>query len=317
MSLLKAKCKKVLIAAKVHDVLKDGLRKLGYDVVTDENAGQKYAMAVANEFVGVVTSTRLIIDQPFLDAAVNLEWVGRMGSGMEIIDVDYAALKNVQCFSSPEGNCNAVAEHAVGMLLALMRKIASSGMELRNGEWHREENRGWELEGRTVGIVGFGHTGRAFAKKLSGFDVSVLAYDKQEVDIAGMAHVVPASLQTIQECTDVLSFHVPLLEDTHHYFDAAFCRAMRKPFILMNTSRGPVVDTEVVLAGLGTGRILGACMDVFELESPFADTGYAAMAHQLFSHPKVVATPHIAGYTHEALYKMSSVLLKKIENRAV
>jgi D-3-phosphoglycerate dehydrogenase / 2-oxoglutarate reductase len=314
MNLPTANGKKVLIAAKVHDVLKYGLQELGYTLVIDEKADQQLATNMAGQYAGVVTSTRLNIDKAFLDAATQLEWVGRLGSGMEIIDVGYAAEKGVKCLSSPEGNCNAVGEHALGMLLALLRKIVSSGGELRNGVWLREENRGWELDGRTVGIVGFGHTGRAFAKKLSGFDVKVLAYDTAAVGVTGMGHVERSSLEQLQERADVLSFHVPLQRDTHHYFDNAFCAAMRKPFILVNTSRGPVVETGAVLEGLSDGRIVGACLDVFEVEPPFSATAYSESAKLLFSHPKVVATPHIAGYTHEAVYKMSRILLEKLKD---
>jgi D-3-phosphoglycerate dehydrogenase len=236
-----------------------------------------------------------------------------MGSGMEVIDVAYATEKGVACFSSPEGNCNAVAEHAIGMLLSLIRRISHSREELKGGIWQREENRGTELEGRTAGIIGYGHTGAAFARKLAGFDMRILAYDKYEPGRIP-AHIVSCkSLSPIFEEADIISFHVPWHGDTHHYFNESFVQQMRKPFILINTSRGAVADTQAIYAGITTGKIKGACLDVFEHEPvTLKDTPIYTLATELITHPNVIATPHIAGYTFEALYKMSSALLNKI-----
>ncbi|NDC39960.1 MAG: hypothetical protein EBZ77_00145 [Chitinophagia bacterium] len=240
-----------------------------------------------------------------------------MGSGMEIIDTVYAAQKGIYCFSSPEGNCNAVGEHAVGMLLSLLRKLRDSHLEVVNGIWKREENRGWELEGKTVGIVGFGHTGRSFARKLMGFGVNILAYDKYSLDDIP-AYVTPTNdITELYSAADILSFHVPLNADTHHYFNERFLQRMKKPFILINTSRGKVVSLQAVAQGLTEGRITGVCLDVYEEEPPSKITGAVQEAWKVIhSNPHAVLTPHIAGYTWEALYKMAATLVEKAPGAA-
>ena len=302
---------KVLIAAPVHPILTEGLAGLGYECILHESITQKIAFELIKDCVGVVTSTRLQLDAALLDAAPLLKWIGRMGSGMEVINLEYAASRNINCFGSPEGNANAVGEHALGMLIALTRRIVWSNLEMKQGLWHREENRGTELEGKTVGIIGCGHTGRAFAKKLTGFDTRILAYDKY--NCKGIpAHIVTCeSIDQLYEEADIVSFHVPLQADTKHYFNRNFIAQMRKPFILINTSRGLVVDTLALLHGLSDGRVIGACLDVFEQEPLSAMD--KEVQDQLTTMPNVVVTPHIAGYTFEALYKMSHVLLAKIE----
>ena len=302
---------KVLIAAPVDTVLTEGLAALGYECIVHEHISQAIAYELIKDCVGVVTSTRLLLDKDLIDAARELKWIGRMGSGMEVIDLEYAANKGIACFGSPEGNCNAVGEHALGMLLALIRRIVWSDAEMKRGVLHREENRGIELEGKTVGIIGCGHTGRAFAKKLQGFDTRILAYDKYNCEDIP-AHIVTCkSLTQIFEEADIVSFHVPLQADTKHYFNEQFIAQMRKPFILINTSRGTVADTTALLKGLSSGKVTGACLDVFERE-PLSGM-HAGVAEQLTSLPNVVVTPHIAGYTFEALYKMSRVLLEKVK----
>lgn len=304
---------KVLIAAPVHPELTEGLSGLGYECVKHEKITQQQAYELIKDCVGVITSTRLQLDKSLIDAAPMLKWIGRMGSGMEVIDLEYARLKGIACFGSPEGNCNAVGEHALGMLLALIRRIVWSNNEMKDHVWLRDENRGTELEGKTVGIIGYGHTGRAFAKKLQGFDVSICAYDKYSP--AGVqAHVHNCnSLNDLFARADIVSFHVPLQPDTRHYFNEEFISRMQKPFVLVNTSRGPVVDTLALYHGLKSGKIKGACLDVFEQEPVAALKGDAAAAmEEMIAMPNVVVTPHIAGYTHEALYKMSKTLLDKL-----
>ncbi len=304
---------KVLIASPVHPVLIDGLRALGYECITSEQIKQKEAYSLIKDCVGVITSTRLKLDKSLIDAAPGLNWIGRMGSGMEIIDVAYANQKGIACFSSPEGNSNAVAEHVLGMLLALIRRIVISQNEIRKGIWHRDENRGIELEGKSVGIIGFGHTGSALARKLLGFDVRILAYDKLASEGIPPQYVNCPDLDPIFEQADIVSFHVPFGKDTRHYFNEDFMARMRKPFILINTSRGSVADALALHKGLISGKVTGACLDVFE-EEPL--TGVVTPAKQIIAEiaelPNVILTPHIAGYTFEAVYKMSLVLLKKI-----
>jgi len=305
--------KKVLIAAPVHPVLTGALTANGYEYVVHEKITQATAFSLIGDCEGVITSTRLQLDKSLIDAAPLLKWIGRMGSGMEVIDVAYAQQKGIACFASPEGNCNAVGEHALGMLLSLIRRITWSHNELLHGTWKREENRGIELEGKTVGIIGYGHAGAAFARKLSGFDVRITAYDKYAPGGIPPHIGNSRSLDVLMDESDIVSFHVPLQADTIHYFDEAFISRMRKPFILINTSRGPVVDMKALFKGLTDGRITGACLDVLEQEPLSAmNDELAQLFHQMLLLPNFIATPHIAGYTWEALYKMSKVLSEKI-----
>jgi D-3-phosphoglycerate dehydrogenase / 2-oxoglutarate reductase len=306
---------KVLIAAPVHPVLTDGLAALGYICIIKEDITQQIAADLIHDCTGVITSTRLQLDKALLDAAPQLRWIGRMGSGMEVIDVPYATGKGIKCYSSPEGNSNAVGEHALGMLLSLIRRITWSQQEVQKGLWLREENRGTELEGKTLGIIGFGYTGAAFAKKLSGFDIKILAYDKYKKDAMPSDIVNCQDLAPIYEQADFVSFHVPLQEDTKYYFNESFIKNMKKPFVLINTSRGIVVDTKALWAGLQSGKVTGACLDVWEQE-PLSkmNTEIRDLLNKIVALPNAIITPHIAGYTVEALYKMSNVLLCKINN---
>lgn len=305
--------RKVLIAASVHNILTRWLEANGYECLMLEKITQQEAMEIVGECTGVITSTRLQIDKMLIDAAPNLKWIGRMGSGMEVIDLAYAAQKGIACYSSPEGNRNAVAEHALGMLLSLNKKIIKSNTEVKNGLWLREENRGVELEGKTIGIIGYGHTGSSFARKLYGFDVNVLVYDKYLSDVVPKYMEECRSLDKIFAEADIVSFHVPLQHDTIHYLNHDFVEKMQKPFILVNTSRGRVVDTKALYDGLLSGKISGTCLDVWE-EEPIAAMSVEMKAYmdKIAGLPQVIITPHIAGYSVEALYKMSKALLDKI-----
>jgi D-3-phosphoglycerate dehydrogenase len=304
---------KVLIAAPVHDILREGLHAAGYEFLEAPGITQASAAALIRDCVGVVTSTRLQLDKDLIDAAPQLRWIGRMGSGMEVMDVAYAASKGIACLSSPEGNCNAVAEHALGLLLGITKRIAHSAEEVKKGLWLREENRGIELEGRCVGIIGFGHTGRAFAQKLLGFNTRVLAYDIADIEDVPSHVRMCASLEEIWAEGEILSFHVQITPQTHHYLNHAFLEKMQRPFFLLNTSRGAVVEPAALLEGLESGKILGAGLDVWE-EEPLEKM--SEQSREMFGaalrHPGVIATPHIAGYTHESLRKMSEVLKIKI-----
>lgn len=236
-----------------------------------------------------------------------------MGSGMELIDVDFARSRNIRCESSPEGNRNAVAEHALGMLLNVYRNINKSDREISEGKWLREPNRGTELSHKTVGIVGFGNTGSAFAKILSGFDVTILAYDKYKSGFAS-GNIKEASLEQVCKYAEVISFHLPLTEETEHLCEKSLFNKMESKPVIINTSRGGVLQLNHLLHALESGIISGACLDVLEVEPPseMNREEKAALAI-LKSHPKVTITPHIAGYTHEAFLEMSKVLLRKLE----
>ena len=305
--------KKVLIAAPVHEVLTQQLEAWGYTCEHKLDITGAQALDIIPDFEGVVTSTRLQIDKAFMDRASQLRWIGRMGSGMEVIDVPYAHAKGIQCFSSPEGNANAVAEQALGMLLALQHRIVAAHQELQQGIYLREENRGMEIEGLTAGIIGYGHNGSAFAAKLKAMGVQVLAFDKYK-----KGYGMPG----IQECTDlgqiykeadIISFHLPLNEETDYFFDESFLQKMDKTFVLLNLSRGKIVSAATLLKGLKSGKIKAAALDVWEQE-PLAkmNTETRAVFNELIRMPDFIGTPHIAGYTVQALYKMSYFLVEKI-----
>lgn len=304
---------KVLIAAPVHEVLLKGLEADGYELLLQENSTQQNGLQKIRDCVGVVTSTRLQVNKEMIDAAPGLRFIARMGSGMEVIDVPYATSKGIRCIGSPEGNCNAVAEHALGMLLALNKKILKSHNEIREGKWIRDENRGTELEGKTIGIVGYGHTGMAFARLLKGFNMRILVYDKYKTIIPEDHIVVCNSLTEIQKQADIVSLHVPYREDTFHLINALFVTQMRKPFVLLNTSRGNVIDSEMILPCLTAGKIKGLALDVWE-EEPLDKMSdkYRTILNDLIIHSNTLITAHIAGYSTEALYKMSNILLERI-----
>ena len=302
----------IIITAKAHDFLIDTLEQKGYEVLYAPEITYEQLLEKITDATGLVVTTRIKIDAAMIDKASNLKWIGRLGSGMELIDTNYAAEKNILCVSSPEGNRNAVGEHALGMLLNLMNNISRSSNEIKEGKWVREQNRGIELTGKVVGIIGYGNTGSAFAKLLSSFDVSILAYDKYKFGF-GSVDIKEANMEQVCRYADVISFHLPLNDETFYLANDDFFKAVQqKPFII-NTSRGAVVNTNSLITAIKNNTISGAALDVLENEKiDKLNNEESEQLRFLNDQKNVLLTPHIAGYSNEAFYKMSKVLLEKL-----
>ncbi len=292
------------------------LQEAGFTNHEDFKSSKEEIEAKIQDYHGIVIRSRFKIDKNFLDKAANLQFIARVGAGLESIDCDYAATKNIRLIAAPEGNRNAVAEHSLGMLLSLFNKLNQADQEIRSGHWNREKNRGHELDGKTVGIIGYGNMGKSFAKKLRGFDVEVLCYDILEN--VGDANAKQVSLQELQEKADVLSLHIPWTPETDKLVNAAFITAFAKPFWLINTSRGKNVVTADLVEALKSDKILGAGLDVLEyeklsFETLFEEDKVPYAFQYLLESDKVILSPHIAGWTFESHEKLAQTIVDKIK----
>jgi D-3-phosphoglycerate dehydrogenase len=299
-----------------HPLLIEQLEALGHHNVVDISSSKTEIAAVISEYDGLVIRSRFSIDKIFLDQAKNLKFIARVGSGLENIDVAYAHQKDIHLIAAPEGNSNAVGEHALGMLLALFNKLSQANQDVRRGLWPREANRGLELEGKTVGIIGYGHMGKAFAKKLKGFEVEVLCYDiKPNV---GDDNATQVSLETLQKRVEVLSLHTPETPLTKQMVNRQFITKFTHPFWLINTARGSSVVTKDLLFALESGQILGAGLDVLEYEKSsfealFSDRTLPEAFIKLMQSEKVILSPHVAGWTKESHRKLAQTIVDKIQ----
>jgi D-3-phosphoglycerate dehydrogenase len=306
---------KILHIDSNHPLLWEQLEQAGFQNEADFTSSKTEIEAKIQDYHGIVIRSRFKIDKAFIDKASKLKFIARVGAGLESIDCDYAFSKNIQLIAAPEGNRNAVGEHTIGMLLSLMNKLNRADKLVREGKWIREGNRGYELEGKTVGIIGYGNMGKSFAKKLKGFDVDVLCYDIQ--DNVADENAKQVSLKELQAKSDVLSLHIPWTPETDKLLNTEFINRFAKPFWFINTSRGKNVVTDDLVAALETGKILGAGLDVLEyeklsFENLFIETERPKAFDYLLQAENVLLTPHISGWTYESHEKLAQVIVDKI-----
>ncbi len=305
--------KDVLVTDYVHPSLLLGLRELGYQMTYAPEMSRAEMERIIHKYKGVVINTRNAIDKKTIQGAPLLQWIARLGSGLDIIDLNAASEKGIHVISAPEGNAQAVAEHAMGMLLSLSNKLISADHGIRQGEWLRENHRGWEVEGKTIGIIGYGHNGSAFGKLWEGWNVRLLVYDKYKEKF-GNKKINEVNLNQLQREADIISFHVPLSEETKEMLNENFISKCKQGVVLINTSRGKVINLRALLHGLRSGYVKGACLDVFPYEPPGSGPDdYKILFEELCSLDNVVLSPHVAGWTVESKRKIAEVLFKKIK----
>lgn len=299
-----------------HPSLREGLEELGFECDYFPEYQKNDFIKVIGDYEGVIIRSKIKLDEEILSKATSLKFIGRVGAGMENIDVDFAGNHGITCLNAPEGNRGAVGEQAVGMLLMLFNHLLRADAEVRKGIWRREENRGLEIEGKTIGIIGYGNTGGSFARKLNGFRPKVLAYDKYKRDYSD-AYAREVAMDELFEACDVISLHLPLTEETLFLVDNDFIQRFKKPFFLINTSRGKIVKTDDLVENLKSGKVLGACLDVLEFEGLSFENlnrgNLPTALTELVQMDNVVLSPHIAGWTHESNLKLSATIVKKVK----
>ena len=301
---------KILIVDDLHPAFKAAAISMGYEVNDQPLITRAETMAIIAAYDGIAVRTKFLIDKELLDAASKLKFVARAGAGLDNIDEQYAKEKHIKLLNAPEGNMDAVGEHAVGLLLALMNNFRNADQEIRNGIWDREANRGYELKGKTVGIIGYGFMGKSFAKKLSGFEVNVIAYDKYKTRFSD-SYAREVSMEEIVRHSDVLSLHTPLTSETRQLVDEEYLRHFKKPILFINTARGEIVNTKAVLNAIKAKQILGAGLDVLQTEK-FPALSQQDWYQDLVAAKQVILTPHVGGWTFDSYRKISEVLAEKL-----
>ncbi len=304
----------VLIVDEVHPILLETFNQNNIQYTYLPKIKLDEVLQISKTISGIIIRSKFKIDKKFIDTAVNLKIIGRVGAGLENIDTQYCKVKNIEVVNSPEGNRDAVGEHALGMILSLFNNLNKCNNQLKLGIWDREGNRGIELSGKTVGIIGYGNMGSAFAEKLSGFNVNVIAYDKYKFNYSNN-FAKETNLDEIFEKTDVLSIHTPQTEETINMINSEFISKFRKNIYIVNTARGKIVNTNDLVSQLKTGKILGACLDVLEFEKLNFEEIFGNNSSQSFNYlvnsEKVLLSPHVAGWTNESYYKISKIIANK------
>ena len=304
---------KCLVVDKMHESIVPMLEAAGYHPVYRPDITRQEILEIIADFDGLIIRSKTGVDAALIEKATRLQFIGRAGAGLDQLDVDLLNKKGIRILNAPEGNRDALGEHTIGMLLCLFNKIHLANSQVKAGIWDREGNRGVELMGKTVGLVGYGNMGQAFAKRLSSFGCKVLAYDKYVPDFKS-DFAVPANMEAIFNEAEVLSFHTPLTPETRGLFDEAYMAKFKKPFYLVNTARGEIAPFSTIVGGIQAGKIAGAVLDVLENEklqklSPEQQGHFEFLAHS----PKVLMTPHVAGWTFESYEKINEVLIEKIK----
>lgn len=301
---------RVLIVDDLHPIFKQEVEKMGYQCNDQPLYTREEALSVLADYQVLVIRSKFKIDKEIIDAAPALKFICRAGAGMDNIDEAYAQSKNIVCINAPEGNRDAVAEHAMGMLLSLMNNFRKADTEIRNGIWDREDSRGYELAGKTVALIGYGNMGQCFAKRLSGFDVKIIAYDKYKTGFSS-AYVQEVSMEQVVKLADVLSLHIPLTKETRNLVDEEYLFHFKKPIFLINTARGEIVNTQSILRAIKTKKVLGAGLDVLEIER-FPELSKQIWWDELKNNDQILLTPHVAGWTFDSYRKISEVLAAKL-----
>lgn len=304
--------KKILIADHLHPSFKLEAEKLGFECDELPLISREETLKILKNYSGIAIRTKFQVDKELIEAGTSLQFIARAGAGMDNVDEEYAQTKGIICINAPEGNRDAVAEHVIGMLLSLLNNFRKADNEVRNGIWNREGNRGWEIKGRTLAIIGYGNTGQMLARKLSGFEVKVIAYDKYKTGFSDQ-YAEEVSMEQVVKHADILSFHIPLTFETRQIFNEEYLFHFKKPIFLLNASRGEVVNTRAVLNGIREGKIMGAGLDVLEVEK-FPALSEQEWFKELTENQKVILSPHVAGWTHESYRRISEVLAKKLKN---